>query len=43
MHAVKHKIETTGRPVHAKYRRLDPGKLAAEKKEFDELEKQGIV
>jgi Reverse transcriptase (RNA-dependent DNA polymerase) len=29
--------------VAAKYRRLDPAKLAAAKKEFAEMEKQGII
>jgi transposase InsO family protein len=42
-HAVQHHIETEGRPVTAKYRRLDPVKLAAAKKEFAALERQGIV
>ncbi len=42
-HGVEHLIDTTGRPVAAKYRRLDPARLAAAKKEFLELEKQGIV
>ena len=43
VHAVEHHIETEGRPVAAKYRRLDPGKLLAAKKEFEEMERQGIV
>jgi hypothetical protein len=34
---VQHHIETEGRPVAAKYRRLDPAKLAAAKKEFIEM------
>ena len=42
-HTVEHHIETTGRPVAAKYRRLDSERLAAAKKEFAELEKQGII
>jgi hypothetical protein len=42
-HKVLHHIETEGRPVVAKYRRLDPAKLAAAKKEFFEMEKQGII
>ncbi len=42
-HQVVHHIETTGRPVAAKYRRLDPVKLKAAKKAFLEMEKQGIV
>jgi hypothetical protein len=42
-HGVQHYIETDGQPVAAKYRRLDPVKLAAAQKEFAQLEKQGIV
>jgi hypothetical protein len=42
-HDVQHVIVTTGRPVTGRYRRLDPARLAAAKKEFMELEKQGIV
>ncbi len=42
-HGVHHHIETTGRPVAAKYRRLDPERLKAAKKEFAELEAQGII
>ena len=42
-HKVQHFIETEGRPVTAKYRRLDPEKLAAAKAEFEELLAQGIV
>ena len=34
IHRVQHHIETTGRPVAAKYRRLDPAKLKAAKEEF---------
>ena len=34
---------TKGRPVKAKYRRLDNDRLDAAKKEFAELEKQGIT
>jgi cleavage and polyadenylation specificity factor subunit 1 len=40
---VEHFIETEGRPVTSKYRRLDPDRLAAAKAEFAELEKQGVV
>jgi len=43
VHKVLHHIETVGRPVSAKYRRLDAEKLAAAKAEFQELESQGIV
>jgi hypothetical protein len=42
-HGVEHRIETTGRPVSARYRRLDAEKLAAAKAEFLELEKAGVV
>ena len=42
-HDVVHHIETSGRPVSAKYRRLDPARLAAAKKEFSALEAQGII
>jgi len=42
-HAVQHVIETEGRPVASKYRRLDPVRLAAAKAEFAELERQGII
>jgi hypothetical protein len=42
-HNVEHIIETTGRPVSSKYRRLDPERLAAAKAEFAELEQQGII
>ena len=42
-HAVQHVIETSGRPVASKYRRLDAEKLAAAKAEFISLEKQGII
>jgi hypothetical protein len=43
IHKVQHHIETDGRPVAAKYRRLDPQKLAATKSEFAEMERQGII
>jgi hypothetical protein len=43
IHSVEHQIETEGRPVAAKYRRLDPAKLAAAKKEFADMERQGII
>jgi Reverse transcriptase (RNA-dependent DNA polymerase) len=42
-HNVQHFIETEGRPVASKYRRLDPERLAAARAEFDSMEKQGIV
>ena len=43
-HHVEHVIETTcGRPTKARYRRLDPEKLAAAKADFQQMEQQGIV
>ena len=42
-HGVEHHIVTSGRPVTAKFRRLDNVKLAAAKAEFQLLEKEGIV
>ena len=42
-HRVQHFLVTEGRPVTAKYRRLDNDRLEAPKKEFAELEKQGII
>ena len=42
-HGVEHTIETSGRPVFARARRLDPEKLAAAKAEFDAMEKAGII
>ena len=42
-HGVEHHIVTSGRPVTAKFRRLDGVKLKAAKEEFQQLEKEGIV
>ena len=42
-HSVLHFIETDGRPVTSRYRRLDSEKLVAAKAEFQDLERQGIV
>ncbi|KAJ8399554.1 hypothetical protein AAFF_G00409650 [Aldrovandia affinis] len=42
-HGVDHFIATTGPPVHARARRLDPQKLAVAKAEFDPMERLGIV
>ncbi len=42
-HGVQHFIETTGRPIFAKARRLDPDKLRTAESEFRALEKAGIV
>jgi len=43
LHGVRHTIETTGRPLFAKARRLDPDKHRIAEKEFRALEKAGIV
>jgi hypothetical protein len=43
LHGVKHQIITTGRPVFAAARRLDPAKHAIAEKEFLSLEAAGIV
>jgi hypothetical protein len=42
-HGVEHHIVTSGRPVTAKFRRLDSTKLAAAKEEFSKLEAEGII
>ncbi len=42
-HGVRHFVETTGRPVFAKARRLDPDKLKIAEAEFRSLEAAGIV
>ena len=42
-HGVEHRIETTGAPVHARARRLDPAKLSVAKAEFESMERLGIV
>ena len=39
---VEHYIAATGPPVHARARRLEPGKLAVAKAEFEALENLGI-
>ena len=43
LHRVEHTIETSGRPVFAKARRLDPEKLHIAKTEFRELVKAGFI
>src|SRR5450830_283200 len=43
LHGVQHTIETTGRPVFAKSRRLDSDKLRSAESEFRTLEGLGIV
>jgi hypothetical protein len=40
---VQHQISTTGQPVTAKFRRLDPVRLAAARAEFDSMLAAGIV
>ena len=42
-HLVKHHIETTGPPLHARARRLDSAKLAAARAEFQKMEDLGII
>ena len=42
-HGVFHHIETTGPPVFAKARRLDPIRLQQAQREFDKLEQAGII
>ena len=42
-HRVQHFLVTEGHPVTKKYRRLENDRLEAAKKEFAELEKQGIM
>ncbi|KAJ8401803.1 hypothetical protein AAFF_G00377740 [Aldrovandia affinis] len=42
-HNVTHFIPTSGPPVHARARRLDPQKLAIAKEEFSSMERLGII
>ncbi len=42
-HGVEHHLPTTGRPVTARFRRLDPVMHAAAKASFEDMERQGIV
>ena len=42
-HNVKHYIQTTGRPLHSRPRRLDGEKLRIAKEEFLKMERLGIV
>ena len=42
-HGVEHFISTKGRPATAKFRRLDPVRLAAAKKEFQQMLDEGII
>ena len=41
-HGIFHHIPTTGPPVHSRFRRLNPQKLAAAKSAFNEMESMGI-
>jgi cleavage and polyadenylation specificity factor subunit 1 len=43
LHGFQHSIETTGRPVFAKARRLDPDRLRSAKADFEKLEAAGII
>jgi len=42
-HGVEHHLSTTGPPVHARVRRLDPAKLTIAKAEFENMEHLGII
>jgi hypothetical protein len=42
-HKIRHTIETTGRPVFAKARRLDPDKLRQAEADFRQLKATGII
>jgi hypothetical protein len=42
-HGVHHSIEMVGRPVTAKFCRLDPARLAAARAEFNSMLKAGII
>lgn len=42
-HSVRHHIETTGPPVTCRVRRLAPDKLKIAKRDFDQLQKDGII
>ena len=42
-HGVEHVIETTGRPCTARFRRLDPARLAAAKQEFKKMLAAGVI
>jgi len=43
LHGTEHTVETLGRPVFAKARRLDPDRLKAARAEFSALEAAGII
>ena len=42
-HSVRHVIQTSGQPCHAKARRLSPAKMKTAKEYFDQLLRLGIV
>ncbi len=42
-HGVRHIIQTTSQPATAKFRRLDPARLAAAKREFQSMLDEGII
>ncbi|TWW56016.1 Retrovirus-related Pol polyprotein from transposon 297 [Takifugu flavidus] len=42
-HGVEHHVATTGAPVHARARRLDPAKLSIARAEFETMERLGII
>jgi hypothetical protein len=42
-HGVEHIIETAGRPTTARFRRLDPVRLAAAKQEFQKMLAAGVI
>jgi hypothetical protein len=42
-HGVRHQIITNGRPATAKFRRLDPSRLAAAKSEFQKMLQAGVI
>ncbi len=42
-HGVEDHIITSGRPVTSRFQRLDPGQLEATKKEFEQMEADGII
>ena len=43
LHGVEHHLPTTGRPVTARFRRLDPEKHQAAKAVFEKMERQGVI
>jgi hypothetical protein len=42
-HGVRHVIQTVGQPATAKFRRLDPTRLAAAKREFQSMLDEGVI